>query len=152
LTKPLDSYSFLWQHFHFTLEMLMAFRKASTWGRKLKIIFGRPDNIDPRFRGYLERKWLSRSGDTSNTTPLFRFILVQTLATLLILFFTILFEHYLSGTQLALSALFILFSVINTGAMLEQRNWVFHLEFVKLSLAGLFVYTFYPHPAVAWTI
>lgn len=152
LTKPLESHSFLWQHFHFTLELLMAIKKAGSWTRKFRILFGKPDNIDPRFRGYLERKWLSRQREESGTTPLFNFILFQTLFTLIILFLTILFEYYLTGIQLALLTIFILLSVINTGAMLEQRKWIFHLAYAKTTIFGLLAYSFWPLSSVALTV
>lgn len=152
LTKPLKSYSFLWQHFHFLLEMLIAFKTANGWRRKLKIIFGRPDNIDPELRTYLEKKLLNRNSNVEQGAPLLKFITAQTILTLVVLFFTILFEHYLSATQRYTSALFIFISVISTGAMLEQRTWVFGLELVRLSLAGLFIYSFYPYPSVGTAI
>jgi len=54
LTKPLNSHSFLWQHFHFSLEMYMNFKKT-----KWKVLFGKPDELDSRYRVMLERKFLS---------------------------------------------------------------------------------------------
>jgi alkylglycerol monooxygenase len=42
---------------------------------------------------------------------------------------------------LILSALFILICVINTGAILEKRSWVFHLEFARLAALSIFMYS-----------
>lgn len=149
LTKPLGSYSFLWQHFHFMLEMVVAFRRAKGLRKKGAVVFGRPDAIDPRIKTYLERKLLDNNAGPPRTHALFRFIAWQTGCTLFALFFTVLFCHHLSAVQLVVASGFILLGVVATGDMLEQRRWVFHLDFIRVHLAGFFVYTFYPHPFVS---
>ncbi|XVJ64652.1 MAG: sterol desaturase family protein [Lacibacter sp.] len=151
LTKPLNSYSFLWQHFHFTLEMIVAFFRAKGIKKKWRVIFGRPDNIDPRIRPALERKFLGKYGDDIKR-PLPVAITVQTIVTLLLLFFIILFEYHFNGLQLALGALFIFISVINTGAMLEHKDWVFYLEYTRLIVLYFFITTWHFHPMVNITL
>ncbi|HMO31921.1 MAG TPA: sterol desaturase family protein [Lacibacter sp.] len=147
LTKPLKNYSFLWQHFHFTLEMGIAFFRASGVKNKLKAIFGRPDDIDPRIRTVLERKLINRNAHGIKR-PMPIAIAIQTVITLTLLFFIILFEHYLGGLQLMLCALFIFISVINTGAMLEHKDWVFYLEYARLIILYIFITTWHFHPFV----
>jgi alkylglycerol monooxygenase len=149
LTKPLESYSFLWQHFHFLLEMGIAFRRESSWRKRMKIIFGKPQHIDPRIRSYLEKKLLKKTALAEPAAILYRYISIQTVITLVSLFFIILFEYYQTGYQLAIAALFVVISVINTGAMLEQKKWNFHLEYLRFFLLGIFMYTFPPFHWVA---
>ena len=149
LTKPLKSYSFLWQHFHFLLEMTIAFKRAGNWKEKVKIIFGKPDNIDPRIRGILEKKLLRKTAINQTALILYRYISVQTIITLISLFFLILLEHYQTTYQLIIAALFIITSVINTGAMLEQKTWNFHLEYLRFFLLSIFMYSFPPFHWVA---
>jgi len=144
LTSPLKSHSFLWQHFHFILEMMVAFRNAKGLFNKLRVLFGKPDDIDPRIRPYLERKLLSRNELAEQTPWLKQFIFLQTLVTLLLLFVIILFEGYFSSVQLLMAALFIVLSVISTGAMLEQKRWVFYLDFARLGLAAIVLFSFFP--------
>lgn len=145
LTQPLNSHSFLWQHFHFLLEMMMAFKRAKGIRQKWKVVFGKPDAIDPRIRAALERKLSFRKQELLFTTPLMNYIKTQTILSLLLLFITILFERYLNGIKIIIPALFILVSLITTGAMLEQRRWIFHLEFIRLSLIGIFIWACYPN-------
>lgn len=147
LTKPLKSYSFFWQHFHFQLEMWMAFRSAKTWKQKWKVVFGRPDDLSPVHRERLEEKLLFRKENNENGPLLQRYVTVQTLITLFVLFFTILLEHYLKGIQIAIIALFIFTSVVTTGAMLEQKKWVFYLEYLRLFSVYCFLYSF---PQFKW--
>ncbi|MBN9380998.1 MAG: sterol desaturase family protein [Chitinophagaceae bacterium] len=144
LTKPLDSHSFLWQHFHFMLEMYIAFRRARGFRQKALILFGRPDHIDARIRPVLERRLSFRQRQGPMPGALQNYIKVQTLLVLAVLFFVILFEHYLSGAKLVLLSLFIIVSAVTTGAMLEQRRWIFHLEFARFGLLSILLLVTYP--------
>lgn len=152
LTKPLNSYSFLWQHFHFIMEILVSFKRSPTWKGKWKSIFGKPDDIDPRIRSGLERKFSRKEFDLAQTRALRNYIKLQTTVSLTLLFAVILFEHYLTGMQLSTAALFILLSVITTGAMLEQRRWIVYLEFCRLGLFGIFIYLCYPSYSISAVI
>ena len=145
LTTPINSHSFLWQHFHFPMEMLVAFKEAKGFKQKLKIIFGKPDDIDPGIRTRLEKKFLLINPSKANNAALNRYIKGQTIVTLSLLFIIILFEHYLNSWQLLLGSTYIIVSVINTGAMLEQRKWIIYLEYARLLLVGIFISTYYPN-------
>ena len=144
LTKPLKSYSFLWQHFHFFLEIGIAFIRAQSIREKILIVFGRPGRIDPSIRTVLERKLLRKHIPGPPTKVLYRYIAIQTILTLALLFCLLLFEAYLDRGRLFIAAAFIFISVINTGAMLEQRRWIFALEVAKLLLSGVFIYLSFP--------
>jgi alkylglycerol monooxygenase len=141
LTKPLKSYSFLWQHFHFPLEMMVAFKRAGNMREKLTVLFGKPGDIDPRIRTLLEKKFNIHHEVKSNPA-LNRYLKLQTIITLFLLFVLVLLEHYLTAFQLAMAAIFIIISVINTGAMMEQRRWIFYLEYMRLLVFGIFALTY----------
>jgi sterol desaturase/sphingolipid hydroxylase (fatty acid hydroxylase superfamily) len=142
LTKPLNSHSFLWQHFHFFLEMFMAFRGSKGLKNKWKILFGKPDDLNPDHRTWLEEKVLNRKNATFNGNQLlYKIILFQIVLVLSLLFFIILFVHHLNGLQLSLASLFVLLSVINNGAMLEQKSRVFYLDYSRVIVVVAFVLT-----------
>ena len=145
LTKPLNSHSFLWQHFHFLLEMAIAFRRAKGFRAHWRVLFGKPDDIDPRIRLSLERKLSYKEVHISYCPALLNYIRFQTLLSLFILFCVILFEHYLNAPKLLLFSIFILLSVITTGSMLEQRRWIFHLEFARLGILGMLLWVSFPY-------
>lgn len=134
LTKSLGSHSFLWQHFHYFLELIVALRLAKTFKEKLKVIFGSPDDHDPRIRTLLERKLSQKVTHIQYTEKLIRAIQVKTITTIIVLFVTILFSKNISQPNLLLLTTFIVLSVIVTGAMLEQKRWIFHLEFARFSI------------------
>lgn len=144
LTKPLDSHSFLWQHFHYVLELIVAFRLADGFKAKLKVIFGGPNDIDPRIRTLLERKLSQKVTHVQHSKNLILAIKVKTVTTVLGLFFTILFSHYITSERLILITVFIVLSVIVTGAMLEQKRWIFHLEFLRFTLLCFIVNFSFP--------
>ncbi|PZR22830.1 MAG: sterol desaturase [Citrobacter freundii] len=146
LTKPLNSHSFLWQHFHFVLEVYMNFRYAKGVKAKWKVLFGKPDDLDPRYRSILERKLLNvRSQHRPATLAIRQYVTAQTIFSLGLLFVVILFEHYLSGVQLFLISAFIVISLINSGAILDQRRWIFYLEYARLVLLMIAIGILYPN-------
>ena len=142
LTKPLNSYSFFWQHFHHFLELSVAVKRETAWRSKLKLVFGKPDLIDPRIRTSLERKLLKRYS-TPHNRELKRYVFFQTVITLILLFLFLLLEFYLTRQQMIIAALFILVSIVNTGALLEKQRWIFYLELIRFVLLLLFINNYY---------
>lgn len=145
LTKPLNSHSFLWQHFHFLLEIIISLKRARTLKEYVRIIFGKPDDIDPRIRGYLERKLSHNRTDVELSRNCKLYITWQTVGLLFAVFFTILFEKHIQSTTLLLISSFILTSVIATGAMLEQKNWIIPLELFRAFQVGLLLCAMFPN-------
>jgi len=146
LTKPLNSHSFLWQHFHFALEIYMNFRYAKGIKAKWRVLFGKPVDLDPRYRSILERKLLNvRLENRTPTAAIRQYVTAQTIFSLVLLFGVILFEHYLNGMQLFLSSAFIFISLINSGAVLDQRRWIFYLEYARFVLVMIAIGIYYPN-------
>jgi alkylglycerol monooxygenase len=145
LTKQLQSHSFLWQHFHFPLEIYMNFKYAKGFLAKWKVLFGKPDDLDPRFRTVLERKFLNVRRQQEPTPAMKQYVTAQTVFTLVLLFVLILFEHYLRDIQVCLMAAFIIVSLINSGAILDQRRWILYLEYLRIFIVMIAIVGFYPN-------
>ncbi|MBU3714794.1 MAG: sterol desaturase family protein [Ferruginibacter sp.] len=144
ITKPLNSYSFLWQMFHFQLELLYALKKAKGFLPKLKVIFGKPDDIDPRIRSVLEKKLNINQG--TKASPInHRFILLQSFFNMCFVFFVILFSHYQTALQITIAGVFLLFSMVNTGAILERKQKIFYIEFIRFLLLSSYIYLIFPN-------
>ena len=131
LTKQLNSHSFLWQHFHFPLEVYMNFKYATSWRAKWKALWGKPDDLDPRYRAVLERKLVNTQPHRAPTLAMRQYVTAQTIFSLCLLFVTALFEHHFSTMQLLLLSAFIIVSLVNSGAILDQRRWIFYLEILR---------------------
>jgi len=152
LTKPLDSHSFLWQHFHFLLEIAYAFRQAKGLKQKWLVVFGKPDHINPGIREVLEEKFLFRNPTGTTTRRLHNYVVAQMAMTLAALFFFLLLEKYIPLFVQACFTIFIFLTLINSGAILEQRQWVFYLEYARLLVIFLAVYYCWPRPGLLWLI
>ena len=127
----------------FSTGLWMGFRQARGVRAKWKVLFGKPDDLDTRIRSVLERKLLEVKQNQAPSLPLRQYVTAQTVLSLFLLFLTLLFEHYLSGLQMSLLSLFIILSLINSGAMLDQRRWVFYLEFTRLLVLIISIGVFY---------
>jgi alkylglycerol monooxygenase len=139
LTKPLESHSFLWQQFHFMMELAETVRRTPGFVPKIKVLFGRPDDIDPEVRDVLEKRYLSRSTVHATSRRFRGYVLGQLIGILSILFVFLLLENHVMIYQQVLISLFIIITLVNCGALLEQRNWVFYLEISRVSLLVLMI-------------
>lgn len=150
ITKPLQSNSFLWQHFHYFIELGVCIKKEKSLAGKMRILFGRPSQVDPRAREHAEQLFHIHNNNESSGRDLNRYVLFQVAASLLTLFVFILFEHHLHWEVQLTIALIILLTLVNCGAILEQRRWIFYLEYVRLTiiLTGIFLY----HPNVTFAL
>jgi len=146
LTKPLNSYSFLWQHFHFILEIIYTVRQTRGLLLKLRVIFGKPDYIDPTLRAKLEEKFLVPGGRGVPSPGLQFYIVAQVGFLMLVLFSFLLLENMVPVIIQVGISLFILLTLINIGAILEQRRWVFYLEYARLLVIFIILYVCWPFP------
>ena len=142
LTKPLKSNSFLWQHFHFILELLVAVKREKGIINKLRKLFGRPDGVDENIRGELEEKFNIFNNKESAGNDLNRYVVFQVITSLILLFLFIGFENHLNWQMQTLFTFFIIVTLVNCGAILEQKKWIFYLEYsrVFLFLVGILIY------------
>ncbi|SKA17184.1 sterol desaturase family protein [Sediminibacterium ginsengisoli] len=144
LTEPLGSHSFLWQHFHFLLELLYTARQTKGLWNKLKVLFAKPETIAPDARSALEQKFGLRQNKGPAPEKLNRYVLWQVAGILMLLFLFILFESQFPLMVQVAAALLILVTLINCGAILEQRKWIFYLEFTRCLLLLLIVLIYLP--------
>ncbi len=139
LTHPLKSRSFLWQHFHYYMEMLEACRRTGSVWKSIKILFGRPEDLDQKIRPKLEAKWLPRKSSPSYTFRFKAYLNIQLIITLVGLFLFTLFFNHLSPIEITLVVVLILLTLINCGALMEQKHWIYNLEVVRVLLVSLYI-------------
>jgi sterol desaturase/sphingolipid hydroxylase (fatty acid hydroxylase superfamily) len=146
LTKQLDSHSFLWQQFHFLLELLTQVHRTPGIRAKIKLLFDKPDAVDPTIRDGLETKLLLRSSVRATSRRFRGYVVGQLTGILLILFSYLLYEDYVPWPLKIITALFILLTLINCGALLEQRQWVLYPEIARLAVLWLGLYILLDDP------
>jgi alkylglycerol monooxygenase len=145
LTKPLKSYSFLWQHFHYFIELGIAMKQTKGFWNKTRVIFSRPDAIDPSVRGRAEQLLHVKKTETVVDKPLNRYVVWQMAITVTVLFFFILMREGLSLQSEIAIVSFIFLTLINCGAIMEQKRWIFYLEFARIIVLASALLAIYPN-------
>ncbi len=152
LTKPLHSYSFLWQHFHFFVELWMAIKKERSFLARCRSLFGSPGRFSASHRQHAEELVGIRKRHQfvpASSQLMSRYVIWQIGFTMLAVFGLLLFETQIGMREAFLWSAIILVSLINIGAILEQRQWIFYLEFVR----GLFMLVLVlPYLAFGWLL
>lgn len=144
LTKPLNTYSFLWQHFHFAIELWLAVRMQRGLLQKAKVIFGRPDKLDPGLREKAAALFGIQQRRQTIERPLNKYVVVQMVMMLLLLFGFIGFEEALPAPFKLAFVLLVLLTLINCGAIMEQKRWIFHVEGLRAFIFAAALCYYYP--------
>ena len=148
ITHPLNRYSFLWQHFHYYLEIIEGVRREETLKRKLKIIFGSPEVMDQNIRPEIEKKFFDERRESILSDNLKKYVNSQLVFVFLLLtFITFTFTNLDSYEKLNFSGILIV-TLINIGALLEQKKWIYYLEIFRL----FFLSMLFSHKTDSWFV
>lgn len=141
LTHPLKSYSFLWQHFHYYFEIYESYKRANTFKGKWSAVFGSPAYMDQDIRPELEKRFLQDRRLRLRELKFRGYLALQIgLSVLMLTWFTFFYNSQNSIDKFFYLS-FILITLINCGALLEQRKWIYYLEYIRLAI--LFSYLLY---------
>jgi sterol desaturase/sphingolipid hydroxylase (fatty acid hydroxylase superfamily) len=146
LTKPLKSFSFLWQHFHFFIELWIALKKEKGFFNKIKLLFKKPDVIDPENRAIAEDIFYIRHSEDAVDKPLNKYVVWQMISITVLLFLFMGFDNYVSAFYQVIVTGVIIITLVNCGAIMEQKKWIFYLEFGRLLLVAVGCSLIYPNP------
>lgn len=142
LTHPIGSYSFLWQHFHYYLEIFEATRRQKGLKNKLKVVFGSPALMDQDIRPQLEKRFFQKNTSRERFNTTFkRYINTQLFIVAFVLMMFSAYFSYFDSIEKAAVTLIVLITLVNIGALLEQRKWIYYLEYIRVIL--LIAFTFY---------
>jgi sterol desaturase/sphingolipid hydroxylase (fatty acid hydroxylase superfamily) len=139
ITHPLNRYSFLWQHFHYYMEILEAVKREDTWKKKIKIIFGGPELMDQNIRPEIEKIFFKNKIKQRIGENIKSYVNVQIIVALILLTFVTIKFSYLVGVEKTYCFAILLITLINIGALLEQRRWIYYLEISRLFFLALLV-------------
>jgi len=101
---------------------------------KLRILLSKPETLDPNIRELLEPKFLVQVAQEVSSTRFRNYIVIQISVVLVSLFYLIYNQEQLPTLVQVFTSLIILVTLVNCGAILEQRRWVFYLEYSRLLL------------------
>ncbi|MBY0424405.1 MAG: sterol desaturase family protein [Cytophagales bacterium] len=144
LTKQLESKSFLWQFFHFFIELGYSIRNTPGILNKWKVLTGRPDQIDPTIRTKMESTFLVKTKDTKELNKSFsNYIIVQISGIIGVLIGVLYYYESMDFESTFLWSMLIIITLMNCGAIMEQNSWVFYLEYGRiLVVMALHIYYF----------
>lgn len=140
LTHSLRSKSFLWQHFHYYLELAEACRRTRSFWKSLRVLVAKPSSLDASIREDLERRFLSAERHKISTTTRFKVYLnVQIIACFIGLFAVTVGYAQWSTLDISFTVILILITLINCGAILEQHRWVYQSEIIRLLFGCIYL-------------
>ncbi|NMH27751.1 sterol desaturase family protein [Flavobacterium silvaticum] len=141
LTHPLKSHSFLWQHFHYYFEIYELWKRSKGFSNRWKAVFGSPAAMDQDIRPLLEKRFLQERPRCRHRLKFRNYLYLQLGLCTLVLSVVTYFFNILSIEDKWLAVLLILITLINCGALLEQRRWVYYLEYARIILiSNYFLY------------
>lgn len=139
LTHPLKSHSFLWQHFHYYFEIAESFRRARTLKGKWNALFGSPALMDQDIRPELEKFFLQDKRGRHLQLRFRNYLAVQLGISVAVLTAFTYFYEGLDVPTVWFAVSFILLTLINCGALLEQRRWIYYLEYSRLIILSWYL-------------
>jgi alkylglycerol monooxygenase len=146
LTLPFESHSFLWQHFHYYLELYYFSKTKVTIYEKIAVFFTTPAQMDPSIRPLLERKLLKRRNKNLEQ-PFKSYLNFQLAITFVLLIYLTAFFSVTSTLLKVEIFLFIFLTLINIGAIMEKKNYLFRLEILRVWQLLLFMAVYFSHPS-----
>lgn len=141
ITKPLKSWNPVWANIHYWNELYSISTKTNSWYDKIRVFlkspgwhpaelggFQQPPEVDAK-RFY---KYDIKNSGSNVWYVLFQFVFALLLAVL------VLFKGSIMDTwQLLLVGLYIIFTLVMCGGILEKRVWNYQSEMVRISVGLL---------------
>lgn len=140
ITKPVEKNGFLWQHFHFMIDVAKAFIHTPRFSNKMQVLFGRPDDLAQ----YLETpKTPPAPANKTLGGGLKTYVIAQVLFTLVASFFLLYFEFYLSKTFIIWTVTVLFATMINTNLLLDTKKINLGVELLRIMLLAATLWAYY---------
>jgi sterol desaturase/sphingolipid hydroxylase (fatty acid hydroxylase superfamily) len=140
LVKPLESNSFLWQHFHFYFEMYEAISMEKSLKNRFKILMGSPIMVTELHRRRARRRFHQKSVKINLTYFQKGYLVVQSGIALLILYLVTSYYYEMDWVNVLLVSMFLFVTLVNIGAVIEKKNWNYYLEIIRFYIGLVWVY------------
>lgn len=105
----------------------------------MRIIFGSPAVLDQEIRPILEKRFLQHKSTSQYRFKFKTYINIQLVSTILMLSLLTAFYAETDIDDQLFVVSFILITLINCGALMEQRKWIYYLECIRLILVTAFI-------------
>jgi hypothetical protein len=113
-------------------------KRSKGFKARWKAIFGSPAHMDQDIRPTLEKRFLQDKENPHQRLRFRNYLYIQLgVCTLFLTVFTYYFE-YLNGLDKVFVLFLILITLVNCGALLEQRKWIYYLEYARLFMISTY--------------
>ena len=121
---------------------------ADVCRRSYNLIFGRPADLNPSLREEAEQLFRIKQNPEAIDQPLNKYVIAQVIAMLISISVFIGWEDDFSIAFKTGFTLLVMLTLINCGAIMEQKRWVFQVELIRLSLLLLVPFYYPQYPSV----
>jgi alkylglycerol monooxygenase len=143
ITKPIGSWNPVWANLQHYVDLVQLVRQMPSWGDKIRVLFMPPGWRPAYMGGPIPIPEIDRSRyrkyDPGSPRPLNYYVLFQFVVTLVgasVFMFTV---GKLDLLTQVLSSVLIIWAIMNCGGLFEQRNWVYLLEWLRLTVSSLVI-------------
>jgi alkylglycerol monooxygenase len=140
LTKPLNSWNPLWANVHVWNDLFRDAWLAPRWTDKLRVWFmppgWRPEGLPPNPRPPEVTRQTVIAYHTEIARGLNAYALAQFLAALLLAFGLMAVGESLGRGDVIVSAVFVLWALVNIGGIFERRRWALFSELLRLPVTA----------------
>lgn len=124
--------------FHYYFEIYELWKRSSGFKARWKAVFGSPADMDQDIRPILEKRFLQDKASPNQRLRFKNYLYIQLgICTLILTIFTYYFDYLESYDKIFVLSLVIL-TLINCGALLEQRKWIYYLEYARLAMISTY--------------
>lgn len=157
LTKQIENYSFLYNNFHYYVELYYAVKAKKNFKDKLKVLFGPPTMLTGEERAKAEKHFAIKKGDLKISDKTYRRnVLLRVVIMLYMASIAVGYHQNFSTAVLIFSSLIIFLGLYQLGRVIEHKRPLFSAEIISLTSCVVILFQgFEPYlfiPVLASTI
>jgi alkylglycerol monooxygenase len=124
--------------------LVLAAKSKNTLREKVAVFFQKPEKIDAAVRNKAEQIFNIKQSKATLNSELNNYVIWQMIVMLISLFAFILFEQQLNPYAKLIFAVLTILTLINCGAIMEQKRWIFYIEIIRVAVTIPFVLLLVP--------
>lgn len=146
ITTPLASWNPVWANVHYWAELWQTAKKSDTLSDKINVFIKPPGWFPQKLGGFKAAPEIDalnyKKFDSSYSKNLILYVLVQFIIALACGSALLFLYHKMESLTIVTAAIFIIFTLLSCGGLLERKNWLKYFEFARLIFSLFALYLF----------
>ncbi|RZK53334.1 MAG: fatty acid hydroxylase family protein, partial [Pedobacter sp.] len=146
ITTPLASWNPVWANVHYWAELWSTAKKTDNLKDKVKVFIKPPGWFPEKLGGFKPAPEIDvdkyQKFDSSFTSQIFFYVFFQFLIALIVASLLLFLYFKLETYALVFASTLTIFTLLSCGALLENKPWVKHFEYLRILLGILGLYLF----------